>query len=146
MLDRDFRDILSGVFIAFVGILFALIGMDYNFGSASQMGPGYMPVVLGWVLFFMGVLILLPACFRKGERITVHWDSLAASLASLVVFAFMLNMLGVFFSTVISVLIASIPKPMSIFTRFALSIAIAVITCLIFIAGLDMTVAMFPNF
>jgi hypothetical protein len=144
MLNKDLRDILAGLFVSTVGLFFALVGSNYSFGTASRMGPGYMPVVLGWVLFVLGVLIMVPAFFRKGERIEVHWDSLLASLVSLIVFAFTLNTLGVFLSTIISVLIASIPKRMHFGIRGIIAISIAVITSLIFIAGLEMSVSLFP--
>lgn len=146
MLDRDIRDILAGVFISAVGLFFALVGTDYTFGTAARMGPGYMPVVLGWVLAVLGVFIMIPAFFRKGERIEVHWDSLIASLLALVVFAFALNMLGVFFSTMIAVLIASVPKKMPLIKRFLIAAVIAVVTSVIFVIGLNMTISMFPEF
>lgn len=88
---------------------------------------------------------MLPAFFRKGERIEVHWDSLLAATVSLVVFAFILNTLGVFLSTIISVLIASVPKRMHFGIRGIIAISIAVITSLIFIAGLEMSVSLFPT-
>lgn len=145
MLNRDLRDILAGIFVSIVGLFFALVGTNYNFGTASRMGPGYMPVVLGWILFILGILIMFPAFFRKGERIEVHWDSLLAATVSLVVFAFILNTLGVFLSTIISVLIASVPKRMHFGIRGIIAISIAVITSLIFIAGLEMSVSLFPT-
>lgn len=145
MLKRDLRDILAGVLVCIVGLFFALVGTNYSFGTAARMGPGYMPVVLGWVLFVLGLLILIPAFFRGGDRINVHWDSLLASTCSLIAFAFTLNVLGVFLSTVIAVLIASMPKRMNFGIRGVIAVAIAVITSLIFIAGLDMTVSLFPE-
>lgn len=145
MLKRDLRDILAGVFVCIVGLFFALVGTNYSFGTAARMGPGYMPVVLGWILFVLGLLIMIPAFFRKGEPIQVHWDSLLASTVALVVFAFTLNIMGVFLSTIIAVLIATTPKRMHFGVRGVIAIAIAVITSLIFIAGLDMTVSLFPE-
>ena len=145
MHKRDIRDILAGALVSLFGLFFALVGSSYSFGTAARMGPGYMPVVLGWVLFALGVLIIIPALFRQGESIQVHWDSLLASTASLVVFAFTLNVLGVFLSTIIAVLIASMPKRMNFGVRGIIAIAIAVITSLIFIAGLDMSVTLFPE-
>ena len=88
MLKRDLRDILAGSFVSMVGLFFAIAGTNYTFGTAARMGPGYMPVVLGWVLCILGLLILVPALFRQGEKIEVHWDSLAASTAALITFAF----------------------------------------------------------
>lgn len=144
MSNRDWRDILAGLFVCAAGLFFSLVGSNYNLGTAARMGPGYMPVVLGWVLFILGILIMVPAFFRKGEPIKVAWDSLLASTAALLAFAFTLNILGVFLSTIIAVLIASTPKRMHFGIRGIIAISIAVITSLIFIAGLEMTVSLFP--
>lgn len=145
MANRDFRDIIAGIFICIVGLFFGIGAQNYSFGTAARMGPGYIPLVLGWVLFALGLLIMVPAFFRKGERIEVHWDSLLASTAALVVFAFSLQILGVFLSTVLAVLIASVPKRMNFGIRGVIAITIAVITSLIFVAGLNMTVSLFPE-
>ncbi len=56
------------------------------------------------------------------------------------------NTLGVFFSTMIAVLVASLPKPMPMGMRLVIAGIIAVITVLIFIVGLNMTISMFPEF
>lgn len=146
MLDRDIRDILAGVFVSAVGLYFSLAGMEYSFGSASRMGPGYMPVVLGCILVVLGMSIMIPAFFRKGDSIEVSWDSLIASLLSLCVFALVLNTIGVFFSTVVAVLIAGIPKKISYMKRIVIALAIAVVTSLIFVTGLNMNISMFPEF
>lgn len=145
MLNRDFRDMIAGIFVCIVGLFFAIGAQNYSFGIAARMGPGYMPLVLGWVLFTLGLLIMVPALFRKGERIEVHWDSLLASTAALVVFAFSLQILGVFLSTVLTVLIASIPKRMNFAIRGVIAVTIAVITSLIFVVGLNMTISLFPE-
>src|SRR5260370_13742644 len=40
-----------------LGVGAAVTGSGYKFGSLARMGPGFMPVVLGVVLAFLGVLI-----------------------------------------------------------------------------------------
>src|SRR6201986_5197586 len=40
-----------------LGIGAAVTGSGYKFGSLARMGPGFMPVVLGVVLAFVGILI-----------------------------------------------------------------------------------------
>jgi hypothetical protein len=40
-----------------LGVGAAVIGSGYKFGTLARMGPGFMPVVLGCVLAFMGILI-----------------------------------------------------------------------------------------
>ena len=40
-----------------LGVGAAVTGTGYKFGSLARMGPGFMPVVLGVVLAFIGILI-----------------------------------------------------------------------------------------
>ncbi|MDE1934499.1 MAG: tripartite tricarboxylate transporter TctB family protein [Bradyrhizobium sp.] len=40
-----------------LGVGAAVTGSGYKFGTLARMGPGFMPVVLGIVLAFIGVLI-----------------------------------------------------------------------------------------
>ncbi len=51
------RDYYAGGLMLLVGVGAAVAGSGYRFGSLAQMGPGFMPVMLGIVLAFLGVLI-----------------------------------------------------------------------------------------
>ena len=51
------RDYYAGGLMLLLGVGAAVTGSGYKFGSLARMGPGFMPVVLGVVLAFLGVLI-----------------------------------------------------------------------------------------
>lgn len=51
------RDYYAGGLMVVIGVGAAVIGTGYKFGSLARMGPGFMPVMLGVVLAFLGVLI-----------------------------------------------------------------------------------------
>ena len=51
------RDYYSGVLTLLLGVGAAVTGSGYKVGSLAKMGPGFMPVVLGVVLAFLGILI-----------------------------------------------------------------------------------------
>jgi uncharacterized membrane protein YhdT len=51
------RDYYAGALMIFIGTGAAVIGSGYKFGTLARMGPGFMPVVLGIALAFMGFLI-----------------------------------------------------------------------------------------
>jgi uncharacterized membrane protein YhdT len=51
------RDYYAGGLMMLIGIGAAVTGSGYKFGSLARMGPGFMPVVLGIVLAFIGILI-----------------------------------------------------------------------------------------
>jgi uncharacterized membrane protein YhdT len=51
------RDYYAGGLMMLLGVGAAVTGSGYKFGTLARMGPGFMPVVLGVVLAFIGVLI-----------------------------------------------------------------------------------------
>jgi uncharacterized membrane protein YhdT len=51
------RDYYAGGLMLLLGVGAAVVGSGYKFGSLARMGPGFMPVMLGIVLAFLGVLI-----------------------------------------------------------------------------------------
>ncbi len=51
------RDYYAGGLMLLVGVGAAMTGTGYKFGTLARMGPGFMPVVLGVVLAFLGILI-----------------------------------------------------------------------------------------
>jgi uncharacterized membrane protein YhdT len=51
------RDYYAGGLMVLLGTGAAITGTGYRFGSLERMGPGFMPVVLGILLAFLGVLI-----------------------------------------------------------------------------------------
>ena len=51
------RDYYAGGLMLLIGTGAAVTGAGYKFGSLARMGPGFMPVMLGIVLAFLGLLI-----------------------------------------------------------------------------------------
>ena len=51
------RDYYAGGLMLLLGLGAAVTGTGYKSGSLARMGPGFMPVVLGIVLAFIGLLI-----------------------------------------------------------------------------------------
>jgi hypothetical protein len=51
------RDYYAGGLMLLLGVGAAVTGSGYRMGSLAKMGPGFLPVVLGVVLAFLGILI-----------------------------------------------------------------------------------------
>ena len=145
MHKRDSRDIIGGLGLAAIGLFAVIYGQRYEFGDLNRMGPGYFPVALGALLAVLGMLIALPAFFRRGEPIVVAWKTLALVMASIVVFAFTLKVLGVILSTALAVIVASTADNASTWKgRLLTAAGIALITWLVFKLGLGMVLPTWP--
>lgn len=145
MKKRDSQDLIGGLLLVAVGLFFVVYAQRYTFGTLSRMGPGYFPVALGAVLAALGALVALPAWFRSGSLPSVNPKSFVIVTASVVLFAATLQTLGILIATAITVFLASLAdNEITWRGRAILSVAVAFIIYLVFIAGLSMILPVWP--
>lgn len=66
---KDQRDFWAGLmFMAFGGFFCLYSVYNYNIGTASRMGPGYFPMLLGGFLFFLGFFITAKSVLFKSTE------------------------------------------------------------------------------
>jgi len=70
---RNNRDFWAGLLYIFTGALSIFIALDYPFGSALRMGPGYFPRVLGGIMIVFGIAVLMMGVKNK-EKIKGNWS------------------------------------------------------------------------
>ena len=144
MTTRDIHGLLGGLGMAGAGAFFAIYGSQYTMGTAARMGAGFFPAILGWILVALGLLIALPACWRRGEAVVVQWSNLIWSVLGVVAFAAMLKTVGVVAASFATCLITLMPARMALRLRLLASAVIAGLTTLTFVIGLRMTLPIWP--
>lgn len=93
--DRDWRDIIAGLVLIALGLFWAIWAQQhYRIGTPMRMGPGWFPLYLGYTLAVIGVLIIIPALFRKGEKPVIEWRPMIWITASVLAFAATAKVLG----------------------------------------------------
>jgi putative tricarboxylic transport membrane protein len=106
---RNPQDFWSGLLFFVVGLAAAWFGRVYTFGTATKMGPGYLPTVLSWILAAIGAFLIARALFEAGPRIE---RSLVRPqvfiLAAIIVFAFSIERFGLAPTVIIVTLVASL--------------------------------------
>lgn len=85
---KNLQDFLAGWLFLALGVGFGWAASRHSLGSAADMGPGYVPLLLGLLLGLLGVFILFKALTFEalgGGRVS-HWGvgSLWRLLAGLV--------------------------------------------------------------
>lgn len=142
------KDVVGGVILLTITAIGIYINFDYPIGTASRMGPGYMPLV---VLICLGLLSLgvLVSAFR-GEPESLGkwaWRELGLILAALTLFGFFLEDIGLAFATITLVVISGIADRTQTLKGIAgLAIALVALCWLIFTWGLNISVPFFPPF
>lgn len=139
MSTRDYRDVLGGLAMVVIGLFFAVYGWRYEVGTLFRMGPGFFPVVLGFVLAGLGLIIAIPGWLRSGTAPVIQWRTLLLVTGGTLLFAVLLRSVGVVISTFITVYIFTLAdREISWWGRFAVAVAVTLIVVLIFVVGLNM--------
>ena len=92
---RNNKDFLAGLLLLAIGAGGFYMALDYPFGSALRMGPGYFPRVLAGILMAFGVFILIRSIL-SAEKVkgTWGWKPLAFITVSLVAFGWIMDKVG----------------------------------------------------
>jgi hypothetical protein len=89
------RDILAGTLFVVIGAAALLGARGYSVGTAMQMGPGYFPLVLGWLLILLGALVGVRAARARDWRpLAWNWRPLAWISISIIAFGFLMPRFG----------------------------------------------------
>ena len=145
------RDFAAGIFLAVVGVGFAIGATQYSFGVASRPGPGYFPLGLGVILALLGLGIVATSFVRHpkgGEPVgSIPWRPLLCIVGALVFFGFTLPRAGFLVSFPLMIIITAFGGDEFRWKDALLNaVVLTVFSYLVFIAGLQLTIPVWPKF
>ncbi|MCE5281865.1 MAG: tripartite tricarboxylate transporter TctB family protein [Deltaproteobacteria bacterium] len=147
---KNKRDFLAGLMFTATGIVFALIGTQYKFGSAAQMGAGYFPIVVSVVMSLLGIVISLHALTPKAEEEQVpafYWKKLFLVLGPIVLFSVVLKWLGLILSLLLLIGLSSTASHEFGWKGTLVNAAILIVFCLVvFVWILNIYLPLWPWF
>ena len=141
------QDLGAAVLFILIGVAGLWFGRDYEVGTTSSMGPGYLPMVLSFGLIIFGIIVGLLAITLPGPPMEpVAWRAVILTLVAIVAFAFLIQMAGlapaVFVITVASALASSESNWKEV---IALGVCLAIFCVLVFIYGLHQSMFVFGS-
>ncbi len=145
---RHPQDFWSGWFFLIVGGGFSGLANQYPIGSASRMGAGFLPLILGALLALFGLLTMMTSLSRRERvRAPLSWrpEKVVWILGAATVFALLLEPAGLAVSLLLLVIISS--KASDRFTLMGTLANAAVLIALnvaLFIWGLDQLIPVWP--
>jgi len=144
------KDFWSGVMFAVIGFAFAIIVKVYEYpmGTASRMGAGYFPFVLGNIMGVLGLIIIGQALLTSGVRVSKFaWRPLVWVLSAFVIFGLIAKLAGLVISIVVLVLIASYGGHEHRWKEALIaSVVLAAASVAIFVYGLKLPFPKWPEF
>ena len=146
------KTVLSGLMFAGVGLFGLVVSRDYPIGTAFDMGTGYIPRLLCWMLTGLGAVIVLQGCREyqatrvSGVGLFSAWRGLFFVTVSLVVFALTLERLGLIMAIGLLVAIGAIAtrdlRPVETVIAGAV---LAAMSWAIFVFALGLSIPVWPG-
>lgn len=147
---RDAKDFWSGVMFVAFGLGFVVFARSYDMGTAARMGPAFFPMVLGGLLFAIGVIVAIKGLSARAEEHRVdkfHFKPLLLVLGAVVAFGLLLRPAGMLVALTTLVFVSSLGgDEFRLRDVLLLTVGLAVLVLAVFIYGLGMTIPVLPAF
>lgn len=103
------QDVVAGLMFIVFGAFFLFFGRNYPVGSTLRMGPGYLPMVLGWLLVSIGAFVGGKGALKQGESLA-RWALRPLILVSgaFLVFAWLIEGFGLFVAATVCMLVSAL--------------------------------------
>lgn len=141
------ENVLAGLIFLGVGVAGLVAGRGLNIGTAAEMGEGYFPLLMCWLLVGLGAIITMTGIFGRGER--AHgfaWKPVGFVSAAVIGFALALETLGVVAAIIAAVVLSSrAGAPMRTRQVALLAAVLSIAVLAIFVWGLGLPLRALPK-
>ena len=139
------KDFLSGLLMISIGTIAFWMALDYPFGSALRMGPGYFPRVLAGIFIVFGIYVGLRG-LRTGEMVQGIWGWKALALVTVAfwLFGWLMDHIGMIPSLVVLFFVSAFAGHEFKFKEvLILTVVMTTFAWAVFIYGLGMPYRLF---
>lgn len=135
------KDFWAGLMFVGFGAAALIVGADLRPGTAADMGPGYVPRAIGWILVGLGGIISLLGALRPAEQIErLHARPLLLTVIAIVAFAIVLPRFGLVPALLPLIACAALAgRELGVLATLAIFIVMAVFCIVVFKIGLGMS-------
>lgn len=135
------------MFIAF-GLFFMIGARNYELGSAARMGPAYFPTMLGGLIAVVGAIVMVQSLVVKGGKVAaIPLRLIFLITVSLLVFGYLLKPLGLVLSLALLVVLSAFAgHEFKLKEVLILSVALVILSVLVFVKGLGLPFPLWPKF
>jgi putative tricarboxylic transport membrane protein len=136
------RDFWSGLIFGTVGLATVFFGRESAIGTATKMGPGYFPTVLGMLLALIGLGLVVRSFLTRAEPIHgFAFRPLILVLGATLLFGLVVRGMGMPLSVILLVLVSAAASRLVMWgPALALALGLAGASSLIFIKLLGLPI------
>jgi len=146
------KDVLAGLLFIGVAVFGLWLSRDYPIGTALRMGTGYVPRLLCWLLFGLGVVVLVQGLREAQDSRALSsadvsaWRPLVFVTASLVIFGLSIERLGLVISILLLIGVGAVAaRGLRPLETLAAALVLILLSWGIFILGLGLTIPVWPE-
>ena len=142
------RDVVAGGLLLLLAATGFYLNLSNPIGTASRMGPGYMPMLVFICLGILGTGVVASGLRSSAEPIErVGWRQFCLIMIGLILFGGLLESFGLGVATIVLVVVSCLADRDHTLRGILLLTASLVVMCwMIFIWGLNIHVPFFPPF
>jgi hypothetical protein len=139
---RNPRDFWSGLIFGAAGVAAVVLGRESPMGTATKMGPGYFPTVLGMLLGLVGLALVVRAFLTRGDPIRgFALRALVLILGAIVLFGLVLRGAGMVAALIGLVLMSAAASRLVLWRpAIVLAVGLAGFSALIFVKLLGLPI------
>jgi len=146
---KNIKNSVGGLLIVAVGLFFFMnsTGGKLNLGTFHNMGPGMFPYILSIITIACGLIIALYDVVKTmKENVMFDIRGVITVAVAFAIFAFFIEMAGIFITTVFSVfVIASAQTKMRFFEPLLVGVGLSIFVWVVFSVGLGMPLHFGPE-
>ena len=141
------KDFWSGVMFCGFAAVAILAARGYSLGSAGRMGPGYFPLLLGFVLGALGAILIARSVALDGEPLPrFHLRPLLVMAVAVCLFGLLIEPAGLVVSLAVLIALSAWAGPQfRLPETFALAVALIVFSIGVFVYALGLPLNIWPS-
>ena len=142
------QDLAAGLFLILIAVLAYVFAAHLPVGRMANMGSGWVPRVLSYLLGFLGLVVASRGFLVDGHRLDAwSWRPLFALTGAILVFAFTLERAGLVICIFLTVIVAGLAAPgIKLTQSIMLGAVLAVMSTLLFVTALGLPLRTWPEF
>ena len=137
------RNLLKGLFLAAVALIFGLGALRYNVGHVERAGPGFFPLMVSSFLFLLGAGMMVRSRFMERAPMYFNVKNIAIILASLALFGILSHYVNMIAGIVALVFVSTIAGTSYSIRRNFLICATLVAIAFVFQKGLGLQLPLY---
>jgi hypothetical protein len=133
------QDLGAAVVFMAIGLAGVYFGRDLRFGTAANMGSGYFPVVLSWIIFAIGIVVGVKALIIEGPRIDpIQLRPILVIITAILAFGYLIDRAGLAITAVLLTILAGFARRhVNLPETILLAAGLAIFSVVLFVYGLS---------